>query len=73
MKPFKNKCIVVLKASKFDSGIIYFKRESESDNLDENVVKQLKTRTESNDDLFIIADMSTLILNPKIEEVDKYI
>ena len=73
MKPFKNKCIVVLKAGKFDSGRIYLKKDSESDNIDENVVEQLKTRTESNDDLFIIADMSTLILNPKIEEVDKYI
>ena len=73
LKPFKNKNVVVLKAKKITSWWMNLKKKSETENADEKVVEKLMKSTESNEDLFIIAEMSTLVLKPKIEEVDRYI
>ena len=71
-KQIKNENLVVLKVQNFVTNAIAVKYENISDDKMQPHIDDLKKRTKSSDDVFIIADANDMVFNLDLDKLDEY-
>ena len=72
IKPIENSSYAILKMKRFAWSNLVIKERSWIDDWRKSYIDELKKNSETNDDLFIIADLNNIAINLSLSEIEKY-